>query len=48
MSQHRPMRSMHRGDGWTPETIAEHCIPAMKSDFYALDRSQDIWPWDPV
>lgn len=48
MSQNRPLRSMHRSEGWTPETIADHCIPAIKSDFYALDRSQDIWPWDPV
>jgi NAD(P)-dependent dehydrogenase (short-subunit alcohol dehydrogenase family) len=48
MSQHRPKRSMHRGDGWTAETIAEHCMPAFKSDLYALDRSQDVWPWDPV
>lgn len=48
MSQHRPKRSMHRGDGWTPETIAEHCMPALKADFYPLDRSQDVWPWDPV
>ena len=48
MSQHRPKRSMHRGDGWTAETIAEHCMPALKADFYALDRSQDVWPWDPV
>jgi len=48
MSQHRPKRSMHRAEGWTPETIAEHAIPAFKSDLYALDRSQDVWPWDPV
>ena len=48
MSQSRPQRSMHRSEGWTPETIAEHAIPAFKSNFYALDRSQDIWPWDPV
>ena len=46
MSQHRPLRSMHR-DGWTAETIAEHAMPAFKADLYALDRSQDIWPWDP-
>jgi NAD(P)-dependent dehydrogenase (short-subunit alcohol dehydrogenase family) len=47
MGQHRPVRSMHR-DGWTPETIAEHAMPAFKSSLYALDRSQDVWPWDPV
>jgi NAD(P)-dependent dehydrogenase (short-subunit alcohol dehydrogenase family) len=48
MGQNRPIRSIHRGEGWTPETIAEHGAPALKSDFYDLARSQDIWPWDPV
>lgn len=48
MSQNRPIRSIHRGEGWTPETIAEHAAPALKPDFYDLARSQDIWPWDPV
>lgn len=48
MSQNRPIRSIHRDEGWTPETIAEHAAPALKSDFYNLARSQDIWPWDPV
>ncbi len=48
MSQNRPIRSIHRDEGWTPETIAEHAAPALKSDFYDLARSQDIWPWDPV
>ena len=48
MSQNRPIRSMHRGEGWTPETIAEHAAPAFKSEFYDLARSQDIWSWDPV
>ena len=24
MSQSRPLRSVHRGEGWTPQTIAEH------------------------
>ena len=48
MSQNRPLRSIHRSDEWTAETIAEHAIPALKSDFYQLHRSQDVWPWDPV
>ena len=48
MSQNRPLRSVHRSDEWTAEKIAEHAIPALKKDFYSLDRSQDIWPWDPV
>ena len=48
MSQSRPLRSVHRAEGWTPETIAEQAIPAMKANFYALDRSQDVFPWDPI
>ena len=48
MSQPRPLRSVHRGEGWTPQSIAEHAIPAMKAGFYGLDRSQDVFTWDPV
>jgi tripartite-type tricarboxylate transporter receptor subunit TctC len=33
MSQPRPLRSVHRGEGWTPQTIAEHCMPALKASF---------------
>src|SRR5213075_1893299 len=42
MSQSRPLRSVHRAEGWTPQSIAEHAIPAMKSSFYPLERSQDV------
>lgn len=48
MSQIRPVRSMHTAEGWTPQTIAEHAMPAMRSSFYQLDRSQDVFDWDPV
>jgi NAD(P)-dependent dehydrogenase (short-subunit alcohol dehydrogenase family) len=48
MSQSRPLRSVHRADGWTPETIAAHAIPALRQHFYALDRSQDVFSWDPL
>jgi NAD(P)-dependent dehydrogenase (short-subunit alcohol dehydrogenase family) len=48
MSQSRPLRSVHRGEGWTPEAIAEQAIPALRAQFYALDRSQDVFSWDPV
>src|SRR5688500_14987435 len=37
MSQPRPVRSVHRGEGWTPETVAQHALPALKGSFYALD-----------
>ena len=48
MSQPRPLRSVHRDGGWTAQSIAEHAIPAMKAGFYDLDRSQDVFSWDPV
>ncbi|OLL32710.1 3-hydroxyacyl-CoA dehydrogenase [Burkholderia sp. SRS-W-2-2016] len=48
MSQPRPVRSVHRGEGWTPESIAEHAMPALRSGFHSLDVSADVFSWDPV
>jgi NAD(P)-dependent dehydrogenase (short-subunit alcohol dehydrogenase family) len=48
MGQSRPLRSMGRPDGWTPETIIEHAFPAFEDTFYPLDRSGDIFTWDPI
>lgn len=48
MGQSRPIRSVHRGEGWTPQTIASHAMPALKSSFYKLDRSADIFNWDAI
>jgi NAD(P)-dependent dehydrogenase (short-subunit alcohol dehydrogenase family) len=48
MSQPRPLRSVHRSEGWSARTIAEHGIPAMQSDFYGLDVSADVFSWDPI
>jgi NAD(P)-dependent dehydrogenase (short-subunit alcohol dehydrogenase family) len=48
MSQSRPLRSVHRAEGWTAQTIASHAIPALRPNFYPLDRSQDVFSWDPL
>ncbi|MFZ5735244.1 MAG: SDR family oxidoreductase [Pseudomonadota bacterium] len=48
MSQSRPIRSVHRAEGWTTKTLAEHGMPALKSSFYKLDRSADIFSWDAI
>jgi NAD(P)-dependent dehydrogenase (short-subunit alcohol dehydrogenase family) len=48
MSQSRPLRSVHRAEGWTPEAVGTHAIPALRAHFYPLDRSQDVFSWDPV
>ncbi|MGR3781942.1 MAG: SDR family oxidoreductase [Albimonas sp.] len=47
-SQNRPIRSAHRDGGWTPQTIASHGMPAMKPDFYPLQRTSDVIGWEPV
>jgi NAD(P)-dependent dehydrogenase (short-subunit alcohol dehydrogenase family) len=48
MGQSRPLRSVHRGEGWTIQTLAEHGMPAMKGSFYKLDRSADVFNWDAI
>jgi NAD(P)-dependent dehydrogenase (short-subunit alcohol dehydrogenase family) len=48
LSQARPVRSVHRGEGWTMESLRDHMLPALKPSFYGLDRSGDVMPWDPI
>lgn len=44
----RPIRSMHRSEGWTPESIASDLLPAFRPSFSALTRSGEVFAWDPV
>ncbi|MDH3318494.1 MAG: SDR family oxidoreductase [Betaproteobacteria bacterium] len=48
MSQSRPIRSVHRAGGWTPQDIAAHGMPALRQSFFPLDRTQDVFTWDPL
>jgi NAD(P)-dependent dehydrogenase (short-subunit alcohol dehydrogenase family) len=48
ISQPRPVRSVHRSEGWTPESVSNHALPALKAMFYPLDRSGDVFSWDPI
>jgi len=47
-SQHRPIRSVHRSEGWTPATIAEHAMPSFKPNLTPLDRTVTIFPYDAI
>lgn len=47
-NQNRPVRSVHRAEGWTPETIGEQAIPAMRANFHKMDVSADVFSWDPI
>jgi NAD(P)-dependent dehydrogenase (short-subunit alcohol dehydrogenase family) len=48
MSQPRPVRSAHRSEGWTPETLRDHLLPALKPSFVPLEMSRDVFSWTPV
>jgi NAD(P)-dependent dehydrogenase (short-subunit alcohol dehydrogenase family) len=47
-SQPRPVRTIHRSDGWTPEKIEQQLKGAFGSSFTPLERSTDVFSWDPV
>ena len=44
----RPIRTLHRSDGWTPQKLAEQLKGAFATSFTPLERSQDVFSWDPV
>src|ERR1039458_1935041 len=47
-SQPRPIRSVHRSEGWTPETVKAQAIPALRPCFSPLDMTSDVITWDPI
>jgi len=42
-SQPRPIRSAHTAEGWTPQMIGEHVMPAFEQSFVPLDRTRDVF-----
>lgn len=47
-SQPRPVRSVHTAEGWTPETILENGLPSLRGAYVAIDKSPDVFSWDPI
>jgi len=47
-NQNRPIRTLHRSDGWTPDKIAAQLKGAFAASFTPLERSGDVFSWDPV
>lgn len=47
-SPSRPVRGLHRAEGWTPDAIADEALPAFRSSFSALMRSAELFCYDPV
>jgi NAD(P)-dependent dehydrogenase (short-subunit alcohol dehydrogenase family) len=47
-SQPRPIRSVHRDGGWSPDEIARHAAPALRAGFLPLEVSADVFSWEPI
>ena len=48
-SKPRPVRTMHKSDGWTPQSIADEFLPAARTFFSdPTERSGDIFGYDPI
>lgn len=48
-SQPRPIRTAHAGgDGWTTGDVIDRVLPMFKPSMFPLDRSLDVFNWDPV
>lgn len=41
-------RSVHRAEGWTPQSIAEHALPALKASFHPLKQAREMTTWEPI
>ncbi len=47
-NQPRPIRSIHRSEGWTPQTLDQQLKGAFGPSLTPLERSGDVFSWDPV
>ncbi len=47
-SQPRPIRTAHNGEGWSVQSCIDRAIPMMQASFFPLDKSRDVFTWDPV
>jgi NAD(P)-dependent dehydrogenase (short-subunit alcohol dehydrogenase family) len=48
ISRPQVLRSAHRSEGWTPQSIADELVPAMSPSFQKLQRSPEVFSWDPI
>lgn len=47
-SQNRPVRTLHRDEGWTLESLEQQMLKAWKPSFVPLDRTPDVFAWEPL
>ncbi len=44
-SQPRPVRTLHRAEGWTVEALNEQFVPAWSTSFVPLEETGDVFAW---
>jgi NAD(P)-dependent dehydrogenase (short-subunit alcohol dehydrogenase family) len=47
-NQPRPIKTIHRAEGWTPENLAVALKPAFGPALTPLERSEDVFNWEPI
>jgi NAD(P)-dependent dehydrogenase (short-subunit alcohol dehydrogenase family) len=47
-NQPRPIRTLHRADGWTPQRLDAQLKAAFAEAFTPLERSEQVFNWDPI
>jgi uncharacterized Ntn-hydrolase superfamily protein len=47
-NQPRPVRAMARLEGWTPQSLIEQALPALKANYTDAGASASVFPYDPV
>jgi len=47
-SQPRPIRTVHAGEGWTPQACIDLALPAFQGSMFPLEISSEVITWDPV
>jgi NAD(P)-dependent dehydrogenase (short-subunit alcohol dehydrogenase family) len=47
-SKPRPVRSIHRAEGWSIDTLASDLLPAMRPSLHPLEVTADVFSWDPI
>jgi len=47
-NQPRPVRSVARIEGWTPETLIAQALPSMKASYTDVGASASVFPYDPI
>ena len=47
-NQPRPVRSVARIEGWTPQSLIDQALPSMKASYTDVGASASVFPYDPI